>query len=82
MPGSRRWASVEGDPRDSSTYVAVGELFGGSPNPDSSTYVAVGELFGGSPNPDSSTYVAVGELFGGSLSTSVLLEELVEFVCG
>jgi hypothetical protein len=44
--------------------------------------VAVGELFGGSPDPDSSTYVAVGELFGGSLSTSVLLEELVEFVCG
>jgi hypothetical protein len=43
------------------------------------TYVAVGELFGGVPNPDSSTYVAVGELFGGSLTTSVLLEELVEF---
>ena len=30
------------------TYVAVGELFGGVPNPDSHTYVAVGELFGGS----------------------------------
>ena len=44
--------------------------------------MAVGELFGGSPDLDSSTYVAVGELFGGSLSTSVLLEELVEFVCG
>ena len=54
----------------------------GHPTRISSTYVAVGELFGGSPDPDSSTYVAVGELFGGSLSTSVLLEELVEFVCG
>ena len=43
------------------------------------TNVVVGELFGGSPKPDSSTYVAVGELFGGSLTTSVLLEELVEF---
>jgi hypothetical protein len=43
------------------------------------TNVAVGELFGGSPNPDPFTNVAVGELFGGSLSTSVLLEELVEF---
>ncbi len=61
------------------TYVAVGELFGGSPNPDPFTNVAVGELFGGSPNPDPFTNVAVGELFGGSLSTSVLLEELVEF---
>ena len=30
------------------TYVAVGELFRGSPNPDSSSYVAVGELFRGS----------------------------------
>ena len=36
----------------------------------------------GHPTRISSTYVAVGELFGGSLSTSVLLEELVEFVCG